>query len=47
MSFFFKPSKPKTPQELAKAIRDSLNALDTKTIVEVNALKKVHTISDL
>ncbi|KAL8132960.1 uncharacterized protein LOC141712313 [Apium graveolens] len=40
MSFFFKPSRPKTPQELVKAIRDSLNALDTKTIVEVNSLKK-------
>lgn len=40
MSFFFKPSRPKTPQELVKAIRDSLNALDTKTICEVNSLKK-------
>lgn len=41
MSFsFFKPSKPKTPQEVAKAIRDSLLALDTKTVVEVKALEK-------
>ena len=42
MSFsFFKPSRPKTPQELAKAIRDSLMALDTKTVAEVKALEKV------
>ncbi|CDP18002.1 unnamed protein product [Coffea canephora] len=41
MSFsFFKPSRPKTPQELAKAIRDSLMALDTKTVAEVKALEK-------
>lgn len=41
MSFsFFKPSRPKTPQELAKAIRDSLLALDTKTVAEVKALEK-------
>lgn len=42
MSFsFFKPSRPKTPQELAKAIKDSLMALDTKTVAEVKALEKV------
>ncbi|XAR54610.1 hypothetical protein NMG60_11029827 [Bertholletia excelsa] len=41
MSFsFFRPSRPKTPQELAKAIRESLMALDTQTIVDVQALKK-------
>ncbi|OMO98364.1 Armadillo-like helical [Corchorus olitorius] len=41
MSFsFFKPSRPKTPQEVAKAIKDSLMALDTKTVVEVKALEK-------
>lgn len=40
MSFsFFKP-KPKTPQEVTKAIRDSLMALDTQTVVEVKALEK-------
>ncbi|KAK6930064.1 Mo25-like, partial [Dillenia turbinata] len=40
MSFsFFKP-RPKTPQELAKAIKDSLMALDTCTVVEVKALEK-------
>ncbi|KAE9453189.1 hypothetical protein C3L33_14906, partial [Rhododendron williamsianum] len=42
MSFsFFKPSRPKTPQELVRAIKDSLLALDTKTVAEVQALKKV------
>lgn len=42
MSFsFFKNLRPKTPQELAKAIKDSLMALDTKTIVEVKLLEKV------
>lgn len=41
MSFFFKPSRPKTPTELVKAIKDSLVALDTKTVVEVKALEKV------
>lgn len=42
MSFsFFKPSRPKTPPEVAKAIKDSLNALDTKTVAEVKALEKV------
>ncbi|XP_057956747.1 uncharacterized protein LOC131150174 isoform X2 [Malania oleifera] len=41
MSFsFFKPSRPRTPQELAKAIKDSLMALDTKTVAEVKALEK-------
>lgn len=46
MSFsFFKPSRPKTPQEVAKAIKDSLMALDTKTVVEVKALEKVSLIS--
>ncbi|KAK2982249.1 hypothetical protein RJ640_016379 [Escallonia rubra] len=40
MSFFFKPSRPKTPQELVKAIKDSLMGLDTKTVVEVKALEK-------
>ncbi|KAL8100849.1 hypothetical protein AgCh_032916 [Apium graveolens] len=45
MSFFFKPSRPKTSQELVKAIRDSLNAFDTKTIVEVNSLKKCYDLA--
>ncbi|KAI3975717.1 hypothetical protein MKX01_023143 [Papaver californicum] len=40
MSFFFKPSRPKTPTELVKAIKDSLVALDTKTVVEVKSLEK-------
>lgn len=41
MSFsFFKPSRPKTPQEVAKVIKDSLMALDTKTVVDVRALEK-------
>ncbi|XP_047338752.1 calcium-binding protein 39 [Impatiens glandulifera] len=41
MSFsFFKPSKPKTPQDLAKAIKESLTALDSKTVAEVKALEK-------
>lgn len=45
MSFsFFKPSRPKTPQEVAKVIKDSLMALDTKTVVEVRALEKVSLI---
>ncbi|XP_058077859.1 uncharacterized protein LOC131226158 isoform X1 [Magnolia sinica] len=40
MSFsFFKPSRPKTPSELVKAIRESLTALDTQTVAEVKALK--------
>lgn len=42
MSFsFFKPSRPKTPQEVAKAINDSLMALDIQTVAEVKALEKV------
>lgn len=46
MSFsFFKPSRPKTPQEVAKVIKDSLMALDTKTVVEVRALEKVSFVS--
>ncbi|KAL5782440.1 hypothetical protein ACOSP7_007469 [Xanthoceras sorbifolium] len=41
MSFsFFKPSRPKTPLEVVKATKDSLMALDTKTVVEVKALEK-------
>ncbi|KAL1320159.1 uncharacterized protein [Arachis hypogaea] len=40
MSFFFKASRPKTPQEVAKAIKESLMALDTKTVAEVKALEK-------
>lgn len=44
MSFsFFKQSRPRTPQELAKAIKDSLVALDSKTVAEVKALEKVNT----
>ncbi|KAG6764809.1 hypothetical protein POTOM_032296 [Populus tomentosa] len=41
MSFsFFKASRQKTPQEVVKTIKDSLMALDTKTVVEVKALEK-------
>ncbi|KAJ7980164.1 Calcium-binding protein 39 [Quillaja saponaria] len=41
MSFsFFRVLRPKTPQEVAKSIKDSLMALDTKTVVEVKALEK-------
>ncbi|KAG9457457.1 hypothetical protein H6P81_001965 [Aristolochia fimbriata] len=41
MSFsFFKPSRPKTPLELVKAVRESLLALDAKTVAEVKALEK-------
>ncbi|XP_022728536.1 calcium-binding protein 39-like [Durio zibethinus] len=41
MSFlFFDPSRPKTPQEVARAIKDSLMALDAKTVAEVKALEK-------
>nr|AFK47851.1 unknown [Lotus japonicus] len=41
MSFsFFKVSRPKTPPELAKSIKESLMALDTKTVAEVKALEK-------
>jgi hypothetical protein len=46
MSFsFFKASRPKTPQEVVKAMKDSLVALDTKTVVEVKALEKVSSLS--
>ena len=46
MSFsFFKASRPKTPQEVVKTIKDSLMALDTKTVVEVKALEKVSSLS--
>jgi len=42
MSFsFFKALRPKTPQEVAKSIKESLMALDTKTVSEVKALEKV------
>ncbi|KAL5150862.1 Calcium-binding protein 39 [Glycine soja] len=42
MSFsFFKALRPKTPQEVAKSIKESLMALDTKTVVEVKALEKI------
>ncbi|XP_027333567.1 calcium-binding protein 39 isoform X4 [Abrus precatorius] len=41
MSFsFFKALRPKTPQEVAKSIKESLMALDTKTVAEVKALEK-------
>ncbi|GLT45695.1 hypothetical protein SLA2020_195090 [Shorea laevis] len=41
MSFsFFKPLRPKTPQDVAKTIKDSLMALDDKTVAEVKALEK-------
>ncbi|XP_054787368.1 uncharacterized protein LOC129293430 isoform X2 [Prosopis cineraria] len=40
MSFSFFKARPKTPQEVAKSTRESLNALDTKTVVEVKALEK-------
>ncbi|ERN12416.1 hypothetical protein AMTRI_Chr01g114450 [Amborella trichopoda] len=42
MSFsFFRPSsRPKSPAELVRAIRDSLVALDAKTVAEVQALEK-------
>ncbi|KAF9678080.1 hypothetical protein SADUNF_Sadunf08G0174700 [Salix dunnii] len=41
MSFsFFMASCPKTPQEVLKAIKDNLMALDTKTVVGVKALEK-------
>jgi hypothetical protein len=46
MSFsFFKVSRPKTPQEVVKSIKESLMALDTKTVVEVKALEKVNFFS--
>ncbi|XP_057440041.1 uncharacterized protein LOC130731866 [Lotus japonicus] len=37
---FFKGSRPKTPPEVAKSIKESLMALDTKTVAEVKSLKK-------
>ncbi|XP_042037447.1 calcium-binding protein 39-like [Salvia splendens] len=41
MSFsFFKQSRPKTPQELAKALKDSLMAIDNITAAEVKSLEK-------
>lgn len=41
MSFsFFKASRAKTPSELAKAVKDSFNALDSITVAEVKALDK-------
>ncbi|WVY94378.1 hypothetical protein V8G54_033466 [Vigna mungo] len=44
MSFsFFKALRPKTPQEVAKSIKESLVALDTKTVSEVKALEKIHS----
>lgn len=42
MSFsFFKASRPKTPSELARTVKDSFNALDSITVAEVKALEKV------
>ncbi|XP_051152874.1 putative MO25-like protein At5g47540 [Andrographis paniculata] len=41
MSFsFFKQSRPKTPEELVSAIKDSLMALDSQTVADVKALEK-------
>ncbi|GAB4843501.1 hypothetical protein Ancab_013462, partial [Ancistrocladus abbreviatus] len=40
MSFSFFKTRPKSPQEVARAIKDSLMALDTKTVVEVKSLEK-------
>ncbi|GAB2237665.1 hypothetical protein Droror1_Dr00015567 [Drosera rotundifolia] len=40
MSFSFFKARIKTPQEVAKAIQESLVALDMKTVVEVRALEK-------
>lgn len=41
MSFsFFKQSRPKTSQELVKAIKDSLMAIDSITAAEVKSLEK-------
>ncbi|XP_019156948.1 PREDICTED: calcium-binding protein 39 [Ipomoea nil] len=41
MSFsFFKPLRPKTPAELVKAVKESLMALDSKTIAEIKAREK-------
>ncbi|KAF3784248.1 Calcium-binding protein 39 [Nymphaea thermarum] len=42
MSFsFFKPSRPKSPSELVRSVRESLLALDAKTVADVRALEKV------
>lgn len=43
MSFsFFKPSKPKsTPVELARALKECLLGLDTKTVADARAHEKV------
>ncbi|XP_048499396.1 uncharacterized protein LOC104890521 isoform X3 [Beta vulgaris subsp. vulgaris] len=40
MSFSFFKARPKTPQEVMRATKDSLLALDTPTIAEVKALEK-------
>ncbi|KAL2941884.1 Calcium-binding protein 39 [Bienertia sinuspersici] len=40
MSFSFFKARPKTPQDVVRATKDSLSALDTATIVEVKALEK-------
>ncbi|RAL44300.1 hypothetical protein DM860_015660 [Cuscuta australis] len=41
MSFsFFKPLRPKNPPELVKAVKESLMALDSKTVAEVKAREK-------
>ncbi|XP_042476742.1 calcium-binding protein 39 [Macadamia integrifolia] len=40
MSFYFFKQRPKSAPELVISIRDSLLALDTKTVVEVKALEK-------
>lgn len=40
MSFSFFKSRPKTPEEVVEAIKDSLIALDSKTVAEVKALEK-------
>jgi len=41
MSFSFFKARPKTPQEVARATKESLMALDTPTVAEVKALEKV------
>lgn len=41
MSFSFFKQRPKTPQELVKAIKDSLMAIDSITAAEVKSLEKV------
>lgn len=40
MSFSFIKARPKTPQEVARATKESLMALDTPTVAEVKALEK-------